>query len=120
MTARKLIEKTDKLYPNVFPFGVKAMWLTEFDKRLSLEVISRYDENFSEIPSYDENPDSVLLIPDDFSEVYIRYLTMQFDITSGETARYHNSSALYNGSYLSFINYYNRTHRVRPHYICIE
>lgn len=121
MTVRRIIEKTDRLFPNIFPFSVKAMWLQELDKRILSDLLTKYEDfPVREISFYDEEPESVLLVPEEYSELYTRFLAMQFDIVSGDTARYQNSSALYNGAYLSFMNSVNRKNTHKPVYIIIE
>ncbi|MBR3767929.1 MAG: hypothetical protein IKL10_06795 [Clostridia bacterium] len=121
MTVKEAIEKTDILYPNVFSFSQKALWLQELDGKVFAEFLSNYKdsiENFS--GGYTLSPEKELLIPDLFSEIYQRYLIMQFDIRDSDITRYTNSASLFNTAYLSFMNYYNRTHTVKENSINID
>lgn len=57
------------------------------------------------------NRDTVLLVPDPYSEMYFYYLAAQVDLNNGETGKYNNSKTLFNNSYLTYSDYYTRTHR---------
>ena len=110
MTVQDIINKSDELFPNVISFTTKALWLKELDGRIYSEFLSRYPEGTS--PQGEYTPLTELLVPDEFHEIYIRYLTMQQDILNGDMVRYQNSASLFNSSYLAFMNYYNRNHLI--------
>lgn len=120
MTVKEVIEKNDEFFPNVLSFVTKALWLKELDGRIFSEFLCKFSDNEREFSNEEYTASTVLLVPDEFSELYIRYLTMQQDILNGDTVRYHNSASLFNSSYLSFMNYYNRTHKITGQKIKIE
>ena len=120
MTVKEVIEKNDEFFPNVLPFTAKALWLKELDSKIYSEFLYKFRQNGKKPPEGEYLPSSVLLIPDEFCEVYLRYLTMQQDILNCDTVRYQNSASLFNSAFLSFMNYYNRTHQIDGCVIKIE
>ncbi len=120
MTVSGLIERTDALFPNVFPFPMKARWLYGLDKAICTEFLSRYGET-PDIPEGEmHSPCRELILDEEFSDVYTNYLTMKMELHSGNITGYVNAASLYNGAYLSFMNYFNRTHRIQGAKINID
>lgn len=113
MTVAQIISKCDELFPNALLFSVKAQWLKELDSRIYSEFLMKFTDNEREYADYEYSSSTQLLLPDSFSEVYLRYLVMQQDIMNSDTARYQNSQLLFNAAYLSFMNFYNRTHKIK-------
>ena len=88
--------------------------------KILTEFLSFY-KGFSDLTVPDVySPDVKLLVPDAFSEIYIRYLCLQSDIVSSDMGAYKNSAALFNSSYLSFMSYFNRTHLMKENTIKIS
>ncbi len=54
--------------------------------------------------------DTVLVVPDPYSELYIHYLSAQIDYSNGEMARYANSMSMFHAALGEFSNRFNRTH----------
>lgn len=120
MTVKEAVEKTDALFPNAIPFSKKASWLKELDMKILTEFLSCYN-GFQKVTLPEEySPDVKLLVSEPFSEIYIRYLCLQSDIVNSDIAAYKNSAALFNSSYLSFMNYFNRTHLMKSNSIKIS
>ncbi len=113
MTSSGLIEKTDALFPNVYPFSQKAQWLTAFDKRLYEEFLSRYEGALAPDGGDCPCPGGELLLGEEYAELYINYIAMLMELYSGNITGYQNKAALFNSHYLSFISSYNRTHLIR-------
>lgn len=120
MTVKEIINKTDEFFPNVLSFNTKSMWLKELDGRIYREFLMNFPRNEKEEPCEEYTASTVLLVPDEFSEIYIRYLTMQQDILNGDIVRYQNSASLFNSAYLSFMNYYNRNNKVKENCINLD
>ena len=112
MRVSQLIERADALFPNVFPFPMKVRWLYRLDKEIIGEFLSRYGD----VPSLPEEemqaPDRELVLAEEYSDIYTDFLIMKMELHSGNITGYVNAAALYNSAYLSFIQHYNRTHRV--------
>ena len=54
--------------------------------------------------------DTVLLVPEPYSELYLHYLCAQVDFHNAETLRYANSMQMFSAALTQFANWYNRTH----------
>jgi len=61
---------------------------------------------------YDDNSpgDTVLLIPDEYSDVYLFYLDARADLESGENERYNCSAELFNSKWDEFVKFYASGH----------
>ena len=113
MTIIEALNYIDVLKPNTYSQTEKVRWLSRLDGRVKKEIIDTHeggeDVVFSEYT--DETPlDTVLLIPHPYDEIYALWLEAQIDYANAEYARYNNSISMFNASYASFENYYNRNH----------
>lgn len=66
-------------------------------------------------PPYDPelDMDTVLLVPEPYSNLYVKYLAAQVDYFNGELARYDNSMTLFNAALSAFADWYNRNNMPR-------
>lgn len=113
MTIAEVIAGVDKLKPNCFDTVDKIRWLSELDGRIKSEIIDTHEgSDESGFIGYGEDADisTPLLVSFPYDDIYIRYLEMQIDYSNGETAKYTNSSTLFNEAYSAYMRYYNRTH----------
>lgn len=113
MTIREALNKIDMQKPNSYSQDEKIEWLSRLDQIIKKEIIDTH-EGGEDIPfeKYDKDTDldTVLLAPEPYDEVYLRYLETQIDYTNNEYGRYNNSLAMYKAAYGSFRNFYNREH----------
>ena len=58
----------------------------------------------------EQDMDTVLMVPEPYSDVYVKYLAAQIDYHNAEFARYNNSMVMYNMALTAFADWYNRTH----------
>ena len=58
----------------------------------------------------EKDMDTVLIVPEPYSGVYIKYLCAQVDYYNGESSRYANSMIMFNMALSAFADWYNRTH----------
>lgn len=88
-------------------------WLSDLDGIIYEEIIKWHEET-DEITHGPYDPDTdmdtVLMVPDPYSDVYIKYLSAQVDYYNAELARYNNSMVMYNMALSSFADWYNRNH----------
>ena len=56
------------------------------------------------------DPDTKLLVPAPFDEIYLRYLEAQIHYRNQEEERCNNATDAYNELWAQFRNYYNRQH----------
>lgn len=113
MTLMEAINKTDELKHNTYPQGVKIGWLSAVDQRVKTLIMDTHESGETVLFSgygEDAKPDTVLLIPAPFDEVYLRWLEAQIDYHNGEIKKYNNAIELYNVAWQAYQNHYNRTH----------
>lgn len=114
MTIAEAINHVDKLKPNQYSQSFKVKWLSKLDGQILKEVFATHEDNpIDNFSGYDDNTstDTELLVPYPYDEdIYNYFLQSQIDKENGETAKYNQSITLYNNAFLSFQNWYNRTH----------
>lgn len=113
MTINEAITKIDSLKHNTYAIEDKLDWLSRLDSMVKRLIIDTH-EGAEEITfsGYDEStdPETVLLVPEPYDEVYLRWMEAQIDYHNGEYDKYNNSITMFNASYGSYQNYYNRMH----------
>lgn len=115
MTIAQAIAQIDALKPNLIPQADKLRWLSDLDGMIHHELVSTHElpEDTPEtFDGYDADTDATtaLLVPEPYAEVYRHYLASQIDLVNAETVKYQNDKALYNNAYLTYSDYYTRTH----------
>ena len=114
MTIANAIRIADKLKPNTLEFLHKVKCLSQLDGQVFKEVFETHENNpIESFDGYDEaSPDDTeLLIPYPYAEeVYVNYLKAQIDKENGEIVKYNQSITMYNDAFITFQNWYNRTH----------
>jgi len=114
MTIGEALRRADRLRPNGFTQEEKIAWLSALDGMLWQEVMRVHEGAPEAFRGYDAGTDSntVLLAQPPYDEdLYTAYLESRMDRESGETARYNVSASLFNGAYMTWMDWYNRTHR---------
>lgn len=107
------ITQVDNLKHNTYSQADKIVWLSRLDamvKRLVIDTHEGSEDVY--FGGYDEDTDleTILLVPEPYDEVYLRWLEAQIDYANGEYEKYNNSAEAYNIRWKEFQNYYNRTH----------
>ena len=116
MTLREIIEKVDRLKPNQYEETDKVDWVNELEGKLIEEVFSRGIDYAEYVPAdftgykWETDADKVLLVPNQFSDIYIKYLFAQIDFHNAEFTRYNNSTMMFNAVYDEFAAYWRRNH----------
>lgn len=116
MKLREAIERVDALKFNTYTYAEKVAWLSRLDERVEALVHGAYDRSPGALaggPWYDAetDPDTELLIPSPFDEIYLRWLEAQIDYANGEYDKYNASIVLYNSAYTAYSDWYIRTHK---------
>ncbi len=111
MTINEAITQIDNLKGNTYSTEDKINWLSRVDAMIKRNVIDTHvnKENL-QFSGYNDitDLDTVLLVPEPFDELYIRYLEAQIDYSNGEYAKYNNSIMMFNSSYEAYAAYYNK------------
>lgn len=116
MTIREAIERTDALKFNTYTTADKVLWLSQLDWDIARNILEPHleDTPFGFFGyDADTDPDTVLLAPPPFDQMYLRYLESQIDYHNGETERYNVSALVFNRVYESYANYHKRHHLPR-------
>jgi hypothetical protein len=111
MTIIEAISRADALKPNVYSQEEKIKWLSALDGIVKYEIIDTHEGGEGVLyGGYDgaSDPNTVLLIPAPYDEVYVHYLAMHIDYANAEFGKYNNSLAMYNTAYAAFERWYNR------------
>lgn len=114
MKLQEAIDRADRTKPNMLPRELKVAWLAELDGMVIRELEQTHEGGESVIyTGYNEQtpPDTVLRVPEPYSSVYVWYLIANMDLMTGELDKYSNDHALYNNAYMTYSDYYTRTHR---------
>lgn len=113
MTIREAITRIDTLKHNIYSNNEKIAWLSRLDSMVKTLIIDAHEgaENV-QFSGYDDrtDPETVLLVPAPFDEVYLRWLEAQMDYHSGEYDKYNNAIIMYQTAYDGYANYYRRNH----------
>lgn len=110
MTPNKVIEKVDKLKPNVYSEEDKLGWINELDGMVQ-RLVFQNDE--VKQYSYPEDMDTELLIPAPFEEVYSLYLESKIDYYNREYNHYNNSASMFEVRFSDYKKDYIRKHQAR-------
>lgn len=111
MTLKEAVDRFDHLYPNPLTIAEKRKILSDFDGQLFAQVLVHYEGTPDIFTGYDETaaPDTALLVPYPYDDVYLKLLCAETDAVCGDTARYNNSAALFNAAYEQYVAHVNRT-----------
>ena len=111
MTLREAISKFDRESKNNIPDDIKIEWISLLDSTIYNDIILTHEINtpisFNGYTT-DTDDNTVLLIPEPFSDIYLRFLTIKKDLYLSDISRYNNDVVLYSTAYRDFENYYNR------------
>lgn len=114
MTIKDCIDVVDNSKPNQYSVKDKVMWLSDLDETIINDVIKThegYDGRYDLFEGYSEDKlTTTLVVRSPHDRLYVAYLKMMIDKENGETQRYNASASVYNGYYMEFRKYYNKTH----------
>lgn len=114
MTVQEAIDRIDMLKPNKYPARQKVAWLSDLDGMVWREVILAHerDDLCDEFDGYDQDtpPDTELLVPVPYVDIYQHYMATQMDIANAETNKYAQDMMLFNNAWTTFGDYWTRTH----------
>lgn len=123
MTVEECINRVDSVKPNQYSIEDKVRWLSYLDGSIKKEIIDRHEKPVVEVEegAEEENaeftgysPDNLtvsLIAPFPYDELYVAYLKAKIDEENGETARYNNSAASFNGLLMNYEKAYNKEHK---------
>ena len=112
MTISEAIDALDAGQSNTFSRQEKIGWLSRLDSLVQKELADTHGGGQPAFAGYtaETDPQTVLLVPAPWDEIYLHYMQAQMDYLSGDMTRYANAAALYNACFAAYRNYFNRTH----------
>ena len=112
MKLTKAIQGFRDLCPNPYPTEQLMAWISELDGMVILDVFAGREGNPAPEdwkPYTAMDMERELLIPAPYDSVYMDWLKSKTDYWQDES-NYSNSSKVFNNGYMSFGDYWRRTH----------
>lgn len=109
MTIEKVLELFDKETENDVPVELKKQWLSELDLKIANELNKGRAGLNGVAYTPDDNDSFNLNAPEEYSEIYIIYLTMKMNYMLSEIERYNNSATIFNRLFYEMSNYISRS-----------
>ena len=132
MNAQEIINRADAERPNMIAPELKLKYLNEIEGIIFNEVILTHaheedaecpvhilpadeeEETESEVETEEETEepaeDPPMLVPEAYEELYVYWLYTKIDIVNQEMDKYNNDRLMFDVSYRTFGDYWNRTH----------
>lgn len=108
------INRLDALKFNTYKQDDKVKWLSRLDSRVKQQIIDTHEGaeavSFSGYTA-DTPTDTILLVPEPWDEIYLRWLEAQIDYHNGEYKKYNNAIIMFNTAFEAYQEHYNSTHR---------
>lgn len=117
MTLDQAIHTVDELKPSQIERARKIEWLSKLDLMIYRELMCTHERGKEEAPEtfsgYDQHthPDTRLLTPPPYDEIYRFFLEMHIDLVNREFDQYNNSAALYGAAWGRLSRMWHREHR---------
>lgn len=119
MTILQAIDRTDGLIHNTYSQEEKVQWLSMVDASVKEQLIDTHEDPPETLfEGYDPGTpfETVLLVPEPYSDLYIRWLEAQIHYYNGEYDKYNQALSMYNAALGAYVNHYNRTHMPKGHH----
>lgn len=113
MTISQAINRTDGLIHNTYSQEEKVRWLSMVDASVKEQLIDTHeDPPECQFEGYGPGTslDTVLLVPEPYSDLYVRWLEAQIHYYNGEYGKYNAALSMYNAAFGAYVNHYNRNH----------
>lgn len=123
MTISEAITQLQAVKENQYDDETLVRWISDLEGILYEDVVKNH-EGSEDIQhgrySVDTDMDTVLMVPEPYSDIYIKYLMAQVDYHNAEMQRYTNSMIMYNVALDAFAGWYNRNNTpLQPNYLRI-
>jgi hypothetical protein len=114
MTIMEAINRHDNLNFNGYSQEQKIRWLSSLDTAVKQDVFDTHEGGGGiAFTGYDSgtSPDTQLLVPEPWDEVYVLWLEAQIAYHNGEYKKYNNATMRFEARLQEFKNYWHRNHR---------
>ena len=107
------INQIDSLKHNTYSQANKLEWLSRLDAMVKKHIIDTHEGEEVTFAGYGDltDPQTELLVPAPYDEMYLRWMEAQIDYHNGEYDKYNNAIDMFDTAYQGYHNYYNRTHK---------
>ena len=116
MTLADALAAIERSRPGILSSADAISVVSDLDKTIYKYLYKpRSKKHRGAFAGYDGNTpgSTALLLPDEYSEIYVYKLESQADYVSGEIERYNCSASLFNSRLDEFVKHYAGTHRRR-------
>ena len=118
MLLQEAIDMADEMKPNMMSSRLKHKYLTEIEQLIHAEILMKHAHTPEQEtkPEYTEESEreTVLLVPDPYSMVYVYWLMSKIDIQNQEDGRYNIDRAHFENAYQTMSDWWNRTYLPIP------
>ena len=107
------INRLDALIFNTYTKSDKVEWLSKLDTMVKKQIIDAHESvDDGAFSGYDDrtDPNTELLVPAPYDEMYLRWMEAQLHYYNGEYDKYNNSIIMFNTTYEAYQAYYTRNH----------
>lgn len=111
MKIAEAIARLDGLKHNTYGYADKVAWLSRLDAMIKKHIIDTH-EGAEQVTftgyGPDTDPQTELLAPEPFDEMYLRWMEAQIDYHNGEYGKYNQSIQMFKAEYNGYERWYNR------------
>lgn len=108
MTAGEAIAKIQKLKPDIYGDEILTSWLSELDGKYSIELMGQAEPVSYKYP---KDIDTVLLVPEPYTNLYDLYLVSTIDWHNREMQSYENDKIMFAEADAEFRAWYRKKNR---------
>ena len=114
MTIQEALDTADEMKANMMKPRLKLKYLTEIEQLIHGEIVMKHEHTVEQetkpVYTEDTDPQTELIIPEPYSDVYPKYLLTQIDWQNQEDARYNVDRAHFENAYDTMSDWYTRNH----------
>ena len=114
MTIQEAIDRVDEMKENMMSIGLKIKNLTTIEQMIHSEVVMMHEHTAEQEarPVYTEETDrqTVLIVPDPYSDVYVSWLMCEIDRQNQEDGRYNADRMQFEANWRNMRDWWRREH----------
>ena len=113
MKIAEAIARLNSLKQNTYTLEDKVAWLSRLDHMIKKHIVDTHEGGEAvAFQGYtpETDPETELLAPAPFDEMYLRWMEAQIDYHNSEYDRYNQSMQMFKAEYDGYARWYNRNH----------
>lgn len=116
MTLQEFISTYDEDRKNTESVSNKSRWVRELETTIMQDIVSRYENDLDEEHYFEDwGMQKELIVDIPYTDVYTHYIDMKLGLKLNQSKMYNNAQTLFNNTYLTFQQFYNRTHKPKDY-----